>query len=130
MRERRLPAVSPRPIRPLPMPSWSQREWPRMRRMMAAQPPATTAGPIPNGMISAPLPDSDHPSPEMRERVSTKVRSQRRTPASAPANAMSPVKVGSRLGSSIDPAIQQHATAPPPYPPPQAGEGDLLLTDF
>src|SRR5437899_6015602 len=105
MRERRLPAVNARPNRPLAMPSWSQRRWPRIRRMMAAQPPATTAGPKPNGMISAPLPERAQPFPESRERLSTIVRTQRTMPAITPASAMSPANLGSRLGSLIDPAI-------------------------
>ena len=79
--------------------------------MMAAHPPATTAGPRPNGMISAPLPESAQPLPDTFERLSTIVRIQRRTPAIMPRRAISPAKPGSRLGSVIDPAIQQeHAT--------------------
>src|SRR5260370_17537347 len=81
-----------------------------MRRIMGAQAPATTAGPIPNGMISAPLPERAQPLPERRERLSTMVRIQRRKPAITPRTAMIPVKPGSRLGAPIDPAIEQHAT--------------------
>src|SRR2546425_8411277 len=128
MRERRLPAVSARPTRPLAMPSWSQRRWPRIRRMVAVQPPATTAGPSPNGMISAPLPESDQPLPETFERLSTIVRIHKRTPANTPRRAISPVNPGSRLGSPIDPAIEQHPTeSPHPHPPPQAREGEIAM---
>src|ERR1700694_843930 len=106
MRERRLPAVSARPTRPLRMPSWSQRGCPRIRRMMAAQPPATTVGPMPNGMINAPLPDRAQPLPEIFERLSTIVRTQRRPPAMMPRRAMSPVNPGSRFGSVSGGAIR------------------------
>src|SRR5437762_10096158 len=105
MRERRLPAVSARPTRPLAMPSWSQRGWPRIRRTMAVHPPATTAGPRPNGMISAPLPERAQPLPEMFDPLSTIVSTHRRAPATRPRMVISPVKPGSRLESPIGLAI-------------------------
>src|SRR5213592_2848310 len=52
--------------------------------MMAVQPPATTAGPSPKGMIRAPLPASDQPLPEMVDRLSRVVSSQRATPEPRP----------------------------------------------
>src|SRR2546422_9800599 len=98
--------------------------------MMAVQPPATTAGPTPNGMISAPLPDNAQPLTETFERLSTIVRIHKRTPANTPRRAISPVNPGSRLGSPIDPAIEQHPTeSPPPAPSPASAggrNGDVL----
>src|SRR5213080_75531 len=78
--------------------------------MMAVQPPATTAGPTPNGMISAPLPDNAQPLPERFERLSTIVKIHRRTPAITPRIAISPANPGSFFGSPTDPAIDQHAS--------------------
>src|SRR5437763_16664938 len=63
-----------------------------IRRMMAVQPPATKAGPRPKGMMRAPLPASDQPLPEMVERLSRVVNSQRLTPPSSPRSAIQPAK--------------------------------------
>ena len=69
--------------------------------MIAAQPPATSAGPIPKGTIRAPFPDRDQPLPEMSERLTAIVRTQSTRPAS---RAMVPTmarKIGPRsVGSA------------------------------
>src|SRR2546428_155247 len=96
--------------------------------MVAGQPPATTAGPRPNGMISAPVPEGDQPLPETFERLSTIVSVQRKSPAITPSSAINPVYRGSRLGSPTDPAIEQHPTeSPHPHPPPQTREGEMAM---
>src|SRR5438876_11542471 len=68
--------------------------------MMAVQPPATTAGPSPKGMIRAPLPARDQPLPEMVDRLSSVVSSQRATPAPRPISAIRTANCQSRADST------------------------------
>src|SRR5437868_9991650 len=91
MRERTLAATRATPTRPLAIPSRSQRGWPRIRRMIAAQPPATTVGPRPNGMIRAPFPESDQPLPARCARLTMVVSAHNPMPVSAPTTTISPV---------------------------------------
>jgi len=75
-----------------------------MRRMIADQPPATTAGPRPKGMMRAPLPESDQPLPARCARLRIVVRTHRPRPATRPRTAISPVNHGSftRSGTRWD----------------------------
>src|ERR1700686_49406 len=63
--------------------------------MMAAQPPAMSVGPMPNGTTRTPVPERDQPSPEMLPRPTAIVSTERHRPAASPLSAIRATNHGS-----------------------------------